>query len=319
MLDRIINVFEEIESEGICVVEKNKVLYCNCRMKSINPCIYAGMDLSMFYNEEVDIYFSIKENKRYYIKKIYINKYKFILVYKQSKGFDGSNVNTNSHSREEFYKTSHDLKSPLTAILSLSEFFVNENKNSKQYDYAVRIKKNAEYTLKLIDDILKNAKNEYIEERGFNIRKTVIEAVEICMASAQAKSQHIRTDAGKDDFLLIGDEIKVKRLIINILSNAVKYTQIGGEITVLLSIESIAQGKYLSHISVKDNGIGIDKEFIDKLFLPFEKNTENGEYSTGLGLSFAKKTAEELGGRLYAESKKGKGSVFTAEIPFIGI
>ena len=213
---------------------------------------------------------------------------------------------------------SHELRTPLNSVIALSGVLkrrLNSKVFDKEYGYLEIIEKNSKSLLGLINDILDisriNAGKEKVDIMTFNLKEN-IENI-ITMIEPLAKDKHLSISVeGPEELLITSDENKVGHILQNLLSNAVKYTEQG-------SIEvNFKTGSEGVHIQVKDTGIGVLPDQLSLIFDEFQQvgmNNANKHGSTGLGLSIARKYAELLGGRLFADSEYGRGSVFTLILP----
>lgn len=217
--------------------------------------------------------------------------------------------------REDFIATlTHDLRTPSLASIQTLEYFLNGtlgNLNDKQNMLLSTMKKSQEDMLGLINTLLEVYKYEsgrlQLVKTSFNFKKLIEECVSQVGPIAAGKNQKIeKIFINIDNNNIYADRNEIRRVIINLLGNAIKYTQAGGLIMVKAEIE----GNDL-HFSVKDNGIGIYKKDIPKLFKRFSQGTqEKRSISTGLGLYLSKQIIDAHGGKIWLESDKGKGSEF---------
>jgi PAS domain S-box-containing protein len=218
---------------------------------------------------------------------------------------------------------SHELRTPLNAIIGFSEILLEEYfgpLNEKQKEYIKDILESSKYLLSLINDILDLSKIEAgkmeLEISDVNIKDLLEDSLMIIRERARVHSIQVEVVLCPEleNLVIKADERKLKQVMYNLLSNAVKFTPDGGRIKVEVGIEK----EYLK-VSVEDNGIGIPKEYLEKIFEPFFqiKNAyKNKPSGTGLGLSIAKTIVELHGGKIWAESEgEGKGSKFTFIIP----
>jgi signal transduction histidine kinase/DNA-binding response OmpR family regulator len=232
--------------------------------------------------------------------------------------------NGNNQSEADFMiNMSHDLKTPLNSILGMAEVLNMNQYLPEQKEFIDGITLSGKSLLKLVDGILNYSKLEVGKEdlspKKFNIKK-LVEEVLMTMAQ-QAKSKNIElityfSDAIPDT--VISDATAIRRIVMNLTSNALKFTQKGH---VLISVELIdlADDNVKLQISVEDTGIGISEQHLQNIFDRFYRAnpTYKGDFpGTGLGLAIAKQLANDLGGSLKVNSKLGTGSTFWASIPF---
>jgi GAF domain-containing protein len=226
----------------------------------------------------------------------------------------------NRHKSEFLANMSHELRTPLNAIIGFSEVLQEKlfgELNEKQAEYTDDILTSGRHLLSLINEILDLSKVEAgrmeLELAAFHLPLAIDNAR--TFVRERATRHGITLDVTVDDRLgdIVGDERKIKQILLNLLSNAVKFTPEGGRI----GIEA-RQADGSVEISVTDTGVGIAPEDQPKIFEEFRQ--VGADYShkvegTGLGLTLAKKFVELHGGRIWVESKVGKGSKFTFTLP----
>jgi two-component system, cell cycle sensor histidine kinase PleC len=209
---------------------------------------------------------------------------------------------------------SHELRTPLNAILGFSEIIAKETfgrVGSERYkDYAGDIHSSGSHLLSLINDLLDVAKIEAgrmeIEPTELDVEKCFDNALKITAAKARERFQDLVIEVDPDAPVLFADERALKQILINLVSNAVKFTPEGGRITVLGSRARCGSFQ----IMVEDNGPGIPREKLDKIFQPFsqvDNRYDRQGGGTGLGLALVRGLAELHGGRTWLESEPGKG------------
>lgn len=217
---------------------------------------------------------------------------------------------------------SHEIRTPVNAVLGMNEMILRESKEDQIRRYAREIRTSGRTLLALIDDILDSTKLETgemkIEPVEFDITDSVNDVVNLNAFRAKEKGLEFHTDFDPTTpRLLYGDEIRFKQILANLLHNAVKYTK-EGCVDVSLGYEKQDETHVLLKISVKDTGIGIKKEDLDKITMRFERLDEGVNRSlagTGLGLNIVKELLDLMGGELSVESEYGKGSVFSFTLP----
>lgn len=215
---------------------------------------------------------------------------------------------------------SHELRTPLNAILGFSEILVMEmagDLNDIQKEYLNDVYESGSHLLLLINDILDLSKVESGNIELDLSKVDISSLIERCLVFFKEKTMTKKLEITKniedytDDFL--ADELKLKQVLINLIGNAVKFTEDNGRITIYTQ----KSDKYFK-ITVEDTGIGIDKKDINKLFEPFhqlENVYTKKVQGTGLGLALSKKMIELHGGKLTVKSVPGEGSSFTIKIP----
>ena len=212
---------------------------------------------------------------------------------------------------------SHEIRTPINVMLGMNEMILRESASKEIVQYAESVEKAGRYLLSLINNILDITRIESgkldITEEKFELRQLIQEIWMIGTKQAEAKKIEFVIEAEEElPKYLTGDVLHTKQVILNLISNAVKYTEEGR-----ITLEINASGDQII-FSVKDTGIGIRKEDMDTLFDMFTrvdmKRHRNIEGS-GLGLTIAKELCEQMGGQIYAESIYGKGSRFTVCLP----
>ena len=218
---------------------------------------------------------------------------------------------------------SHEIRTPMNAIIGLDSLALrNDSLSDETRDYLEQIDGSARHLLGLINDILDMSRIEsgrmVIRKEEFFFRDMLEQINTMVMSQCEEKGLHYECSVigGVSDYY-IGDDMKLKQVLINILSNAIKFTDAPGN--VMLTVERTAV--YGDHTTLKfcisDTGIGMDKEFIPKIFDTFtqEDSSRNSKYgSTGLGMAITKNIVELMNGTISVESEKGVGTEFTVNI-----
>ena len=221
---------------------------------------------------------------------------------------------------------SHEIRTPMNAIIGLNNIAMNEpSASEKVKEYLTRIGTAANHLLSIINDILDMSRIESgrmtIKSEEFSFAK-VLEQVNTII-SGQCRDKGLKYDcwmSGDVRDYYIGDDMKLRQVMINILGNAVKFTPEGG--TVSLTIETLARfdGKTTLRFTFQDTGIGMSKDYLPKLFDPFsqEDSSTTSKYgSTGLGMPITKRIVEMMNGNIEVESEKGKGTTFTVTVTLL--
>ncbi len=218
---------------------------------------------------------------------------------------------------------SHEIRTPMNAIIGLDSIALNDpDTPPKTKEYLEKIGGSAEHLLHLINDILDMSRIESgrmtLKNEEFSFPK-LLEAINV-MFSGQCQDKgleyqcHINSEV--DDYY-IGDNMKLRQVLINILGNAVKFTPAGGRVN--LEVERTAQYDGMSTLcfTISDTGIGMSEEFLPHIFDTFaqEDSSATNKYgSSGLGLAITKNIVEMMNGSIQVRSEKGKGSTFTATV-----
>lgn len=227
---------------------------------------------------------------------------------------------------------SHELRTPLNAILGYSELMelgISGDLNDSMRKQVGRIRVSAKHLLGLVNDILDLAKVEAgrlsVAAEPSSVPEAIVAAVTLIQPQATAKNLELETVAGAESLpYYIGDDERVRQILVNLLSNAVKCTQPGGKITVEASTADPAGQAQLrgrtSYICVRvtDTGPGIDGEKLDAIFEPFvqgDTGPTRSQEGSGLGLTIGRRLARAMGGDLTVESELEKGSMFALWLP----
>lgn len=219
----------------------------------------------------------------------------------------------------------HEIKTPLIAISGMAKIAKEHKEESEVLvDYLDRMESTSFYLLDLINDILALAKAEDIrlEQRReeFNLSQLLNSLLAIVEPLGQEKSQTLSLEINtKDGGLLLGDPVKLQQILLNLLTNAIKYTSVKG--SVVLSVDELGQseGKQEFRFVTRDSGIGMSKAFMKTMFDPFTQEGESlspKRNSTGLGLYITKKLVDSLNGSMTVESEPNVGTIVTLELSF---
>lgn len=217
---------------------------------------------------------------------------------------------------------SHEIRTPMNGIIGMAQLLAQTELRSHQRDYLATIDESAHILLRLLNDILDFSKIEAgkleLECTDFRISECVARATQMMVLRAAEKGLEIACRVAPEipDHLR-GDAGRIQQVLVNLLSNAVKFTEVG-EIFVDVNAESITPDKVRLHVSVSDTGIGIPADKRDQIFRPFEQaesSTTRRFGGTGLGLAISRQLVEMMQGRIWIDSKLGRGSTFhfTAE------
>jgi two-component system NtrC family sensor kinase len=211
---------------------------------------------------------------------------------------------------------SHDLRSPLTAILGYVELIERTGSvNEQQIEFIKRVKNSVHTTTNLIDDLLKLGRVEVgtLDELvPVNLKLLIVNAMANLQLQIQEKKQTVRLDKSYEMPAIIGSRAQLNQMVDNLIGNAVKYTPDGGEITVTL-----IQEENQLIMNVTDSGPGIPLEEQGRIFEKFYRasNAPEDVSGTGLGLAIVKNIVDNHHGRIWVNSKPGEGAAFTVVLP----
>jgi len=219
-------------------------------------------------------------------------------------------------------KMSHEIRTPMNAIIGMSELILRERTTGLVQEHALSIKQAGANLMAIINDILDFSKIESgkfeITPAKYSFTTMINDIISIIRMRVLDKQVLFVTTIDSDiPNAMIGDEIRIRQIILNLLSNACKFCD-NGYISIFISGEMIAENEVLLNIEVSDTGIGIKKEDVNKLFGDFvqlDMITNRGVEGTGLGLVITKGLCVAMGGDITLYSTYGRGSTFTVKIP----
>lgn len=212
---------------------------------------------------------------------------------------------------------SHEIRTPINAILGLDEMIIRESEDKNITEYAVDIENAGKNLLAIVNDILDFSKIEAgkleIIPVQYELSSTINDLVNMISKKASDKGLALNVDVNKEiPHILFGDDVRLKQCILNILTNAVKYTE-KGSVTLKVDFEKISEEKIILSVHVMDTGIGIKEEDLPKLFTAFQRIEEKrnrGIEGTGLGVNIVQQLLGLMHSHLQVKSEYGKGSDF---------
>ncbi|MEM8868313.1 MAG: ATP-binding protein [Verrucomicrobiota bacterium] len=222
--------------------------------------------------------------------------------------------------KSEFLATiSHEIRTTLNGVIGFIDILNETELNKEQLECVFNAKASGQALLELINDVLDFSKIEsghlLLEERRFNIVRMLRELSARFYSEAATRAIHLEVSISEDvPSLVVGDEVRIRQVVTNLLSNAIKFTQ-KGEVRLILKVDQAVEAGKLCELEfeIRDTGIGMTKEQLKKLFIPFsqgDSSTTRRYGGTGLGLAISKRLAEAMDGRIWATSREGEGSSF---------
>lgn len=221
---------------------------------------------------------------------------------------------------------SHEMRTPLTAIVGISDYLLRTELGPEQRGLVQRCMKASDGLLRLIEDLLLAAKTESgtleLISESFILQEIVEEAADLLRTEIEEKGLHLTVELAPSlPAQVEGDSHRLQQILLNLIRNAIKFTN-HGRITVSVTPSSDSHHAHLVQFAVADTGIGIEPEHCVTIFDRFTQadSRSNRKYGgVGLGLSICKRLVELMGGRIWVESAKGNGSRFSFTIPFKGL
>ena len=218
---------------------------------------------------------------------------------------------------------SHDLRTPLNGILGFTDLAIQEQDIQKKQEYLQMIKTSGKLLEELVNDTLELSRIESGKlilrpelVDGRNFWKSLIMAL---IPAAEMKGVRLETDPAQYPAELIKvDQLQVKKVLLNLISNAIKYTPPGGSVKVSVQALNNKEQGFTRRLIVEDSGIGMSEAFMARMYEPFSQEARpeaKNIIGTGLGLSIVKRVVDMMGGRITVESKINKGTRFTVDLP----
>ena len=221
------------------------------------------------------------------------------------------------------FNMSHDLRTPLNAIIGFSELMKSHWEDSKiSRNYLEKIDESSQYLLSLINNILEMSKiesgKEELKEKPWDIYTSCDNLLQFFEPDIRQKNQTLNYAVNVKHNMILTDSLKIREIYVNLMSNAIKYTNVGG--TISFSLEEIEKEEGLSDYKaiVQDTGIGISKDYLPHIFENFSRqktSSESGVIGTGLGMPIVKKLVDLMHGTISIESEEGKGTTVVVNLP----
>lgn len=221
-------------------------------------------------------------------------------------------------------KVSHDIRTPLTAVIGLNDLLMNNaDKPDIVADCAQKAKKSGEYLISIINDVLDMSRIEsgklHISHSVFDMKELLETVVQLETYPSGEKELTLRLDCPSDFHRgFLGDAVRIKQCLINLISNAIKFTPEKGIVTLAYREEMESSKDSKVYFIVEDTGIGMSEAFMQQMFCPFEQEQSSltsNHVGSGLGLAIVHSLVTLMNGAIHAESKLNKGSRFVIELP----
>ena len=231
----------------------------------------------------------------------------------------------NAAKSQFLFNMSHDIRTPMNAIIGLTTIAAMDiDKKEKVKDCLTKISASSRQLLGLINDILDMSRIESgkisLNMEEFVLPDLIEDFITVTMPQATDKGLNMEVNASDISHECVeGDAILIKRMMINIIGNSLKFTPAGGSIWLTIrELPPVIKGYGSYQFIMRDTGIGMSEEFISKLFMPFERaenSTKSRVEGTGLGMAITKNIVDMMGGQIKVESELGKGTTFTINLP----
>ncbi len=221
---------------------------------------------------------------------------------------------------------SHDIRTPMNAIIGYTRLASGNIDNSdKVSDYLFKIGQSSEHLLALINDVLDMSRIESgavtLEKKAENLEVILDTLKSIVQADMDNKQLDFNMNVDIDDKYVVCDKLRLNQVLLNVLSNSIKYTESGGKVSLnLIQIGTTKSGYGMYEFRINDNGMGMSREFVKTIFEPFTRmksSTVSGIQGTGLGMAITKNIVDMMDGDIDVDSKEGEGTKITIYFEFL--
>ena len=223
-----------------------------------------------------------------------------------------------SRAKSEFLANmSHEIRTPMNGVFGMAELLADTSLTSLQREYLLTLRSSADGLLGVINDILDVSKLEagklHLEAVDFDLAEVVADATRTLAVKAHQQGLELvhRVEPGGPE-LVVGDALRLRQVLLNLIGNGIKFTE-RGEVSVEVSAARESIDTWGAHFAVRDTGVGIAADEVERLFAPFEQadmSTTRRHGGTGLGLTITRHLVERMGGRVWVDSTLGQGSTF---------
>ena len=309
-------LLEEIEKK--CIENKNRSVLATCY-----HCYIKLFEKKKKYKETLESYKKLQAvNEEMYNEETNKKIYNLQTLYEvKSIKKQRDHAETIANLKHDFLANmSHEIRTPINSVLGISYLFQQTKLNKKQQDYVNRLQRSGESLLSLINDVLDLSKIEAgkmeLISVEYNLHTFIQNIYDQLSYKAAEKNLKLNIKAAKElDIAVVGDENRLTQVILNLVMNAIKFTNKGAVLIEMNCLSNDAK-KLLVEFKIIDTGIGITQNKIDTIFERYEQVTGTSVGGTGLGLSISKKILDLMDAKIDVSSKINKGTTFSVTIPF---